>query len=142
MTDAAPTMPKETGMKLAMLRARTTGLRPTGTEGMRPEPRLTVVGEGSPMLAWPTNRGGAVAADDRDAEGRPPAGVTVTAELRTRRFADGAVQEERYTATATALDRSPGALLAALAEGLRALEDGDGAFGSGERMIVEVRVVA
>jgi len=135
-------MPEEMDMKLAMLRARATGLRPTGTEGMRPEPRLTVVGEGSPMLAWPTNRGRAVATEDRNKQGQPPAGVTVTAELRTRRFADGAVQEERYTATATAPDRSPGALLAALAEGLRALGDGDDAFGSGERMIVEVRVVA
>jgi len=114
-------------MKLAMPR-----LRPTGTDGganaeCYDTAPLTVVGEPGTILNWPAGRSGG-----RDS-------VTVTAEVRAKRFADGRVEEERYTATAHAADRSPRALLAALAEGFAAL---DADPGNDERVIVEVRVVA
>lgn len=114
-------------MKLAMPR-----LRPTGTDGGADSEcyetsRLAVVGEPGKVLNWPAGRSGG-----RDT-------VTVSAEVRAKRFADGRVEEERYTATAIAADRSPRSILAALAEGFAAL---DADPGQDERVIVEVRVVA
>ena len=122
-------------MKLTMLRARGIGqglgLRATGTNDA-----VATVAEperqpgGGTILAWPV---------ERLAAGSGVAGVAVSAEVRTRRFADGRVEEERWEASAVASDRTPTAILAALADGLAAA--GLGAAG-GERVVVEVRIVA
>lgn len=137
-------------MKLAMLRGRATGTEGMGTSRETEEPRLCLVGRGAEVLQWPVEptiigRGGQSGAGGEDARGddhlrlEP---VTITAEVRMRRFANDRVSEARYEATASIVDRSPHAILAALAERFAALDGDDVSCGDDDRVIVEVRVVA
>ena len=136
-------------MKLAMLRGRATGTDGMGGRPSAEEPRLCLVGRGAEVLQWPVNPtrvGGGVAADDVAEQSLAGGGlqaepVTITAEVRLRRFANDRVSEARYEATASTADRSPRAILAALAERFAALESDDTPSGD-DRLIVEVRVVA
>ena len=123
-------------MKLAMLRGRATGTEDIRVSRPTEEPRLCLVGKGAAVLPWP------VESQEPHAANQQLEPVTITAEVRMRRFSNDRVREERYAATASTVDRSPRAILAALAERFEALDDDDiTATGEG-RLIVEVRVVA
>lgn len=121
-------------MKLTMLRGRATKLQATGTTDAVSQPMAGRAHEPAAILAWPADR--FTPADDEIAR---PEALTITAEVRMRRFADGRVDEERYEIGAIVAGRSPRAILASLAERLAALDLDDR---DGERVIVDVRVVA
>ena len=104
-------------------------------------PRLTLVGDVAPLVQWPS--GGRSSIDPGSATGADGGGpVTITADVRTRRFAGNQVEEARYRAVATTPDRSPRAILAALADRFSAIEEGWEPGEADDRLIVEVRVVA
>jgi hypothetical protein len=89
---------------------------------------LKLVGEPAPILAWPDS-----------ASAMEPA-KPVTAELRTKRFSDNAVERNQYTATIAAPSRSLAAVLQALAETCSSVEDFGRALGADDQLILNIQI--
>jgi hypothetical protein len=87
----------------------------------------------------PRRNGGIHAPLSREARDRStPEAVTVRTEVRTKRFLDGRVEEERYSAAIQAASTSPYAIMAALVEAGVVVPDFHRSAGPDERVILEI----
>ncbi len=91
-------------------------------------PELTVVGEPAAILSWPAKAPATELA-------KP-----VTAELRTKRFHDNAVERNQYTATIAAPSRSLADVLRTLAETCSSVEEFGRSLGADDQLILNIQI--
>lgn len=105
-------------------------------------PKLRVVTEPAPIISWPY----APASVDDEADSSTAApdqpNIKVTADIRTKRFADRRVEEERYSAILDAADGSPMSVLSALMEAFALVDEFKTPGEPGRPMILELHLRA
>ncbi len=100
------------------------------------QPILRPVEELAPIITLPVTRAEPVS------DPAMPGTITVEADVRTKRFRERTVDDERYTATVIARQGSPSGIVAALAEALAQYDDFRRAAAPGEHFILEIRLRA
>jgi hypothetical protein len=126
------------------MKLRTLKMRPDAID--EPDPRrsrgtLRVIEGATEIIEWPFPANGAQSGLGAIAsESVAHDGFAVMAEIQTKRFHNGQVDAERYTAHVRANDSSPSAIMAALAEACRKLDDFRIAGGPDDQIILQISV--
>ncbi|HEY8446585.1 MAG TPA: hypothetical protein VIL01_05710 [Thermomicrobiales bacterium] len=121
-------------MNLRMLSERM-AMREHKRMGRDDQPILRPVDELAPIITLPVTR------TEPGCDSTTPRGLTVEAEVRAKRFHDGAVNDDRYTATIVAQEASAHGLVVALADAL-AQHDDFRNISAGDPIILEIRLRA
>jgi hypothetical protein len=105
-----------------------------------PAHQLRIVSEPAQIISWPygaTENASGVSDETLPAE---ESKVTVKADIRTKRFVDRRVDEDRYTATVDAPDGSPLSVLTALVDAFRTVEEFRIPSEPGRPLVLELRI--